>query len=122
MNRIPEQIFKELILKGVNEFMYESYDHKSAVEHGAKPNTKATDWMDVPDQLKQKFLIWRRGKIRDMAFCPDGGIKKIYVSNKFLYKKVFYPTQFGLTVKPIIFESDDEHGLIKKGLAHKQTI
>ena len=124
MNKIPEQIFKELILKGVNEFMYLSYDHEAAIiaatAVGAKP--ALGKWHYLPKEHTDKFPLWVKGKIWDVAFNSDGSIKKIFVSRKFKYKKRFNPINFGVTIKPIIFESDDEHGLIKKGLAHKQTI
>jgi len=124
MKIIPEQIFRELILNGVNEFMYLSYDHDAAVEAasamGATPAPKK--WHHLPPQLTNKFPIWKKGKIREMQFNPDGSVKKIFVSKQYPYKKTYYPSQFGIDVKPIIFESDDKYGLIKNDLAYKNEI
>lgn len=122
---ISERIFKELILSGVNEFMYLSYDHEKAIEHANKMGAKANGnakWHYLPKEFTNKFPLWRKGKLWDICFNPDGSIKKIYISKHFRYKKVFRVSQFGVDVKPIIFESDDKHNLIKQDLAYKNTI
>jgi hypothetical protein len=89
---------------------------------GVISSTNTNKWHYIPDQVKKMFKTFKRGRIRDMAFCPDGTIKKIYVSKKFKYKKVFHPIQFGVAIKPIIFQSDDKYDLIKNGLAVEDKI
>lgn len=124
MNVIPEKIFRELILNGVNEFMYLSYDHDAAMTQairvGATPNVNSK-WHYLPKDFTDKFPLWVKGKIWNMAFNSDGSIKKIYASRKFKYQKRFNPSQFGVDIKPIIFQSDDKYGLIKLDLACKNN-
>lgn len=120
MKIIPEKIFKEILLSGVNEFMYLSYDHKAAMKHAISMGTKVDgngEWHYLPKELTNKFPLWRKGKLWIISFNPDGTIKKVYISKFLKYMKVFYPHQFGVDIKPIIHEFEDTHNLIKNDLA-----
>jgi hypothetical protein len=125
---IPEFILRKLLFSGC-KFQYESYDHNKAIEEIKKNDLKNGLIFDGYDrfssyeilsEMKQKYRVYRIGKLRQIDFAPDGSIRKIYIGNK--YNKTFYLYNFGKEVKPIIFKSDDEYDLIGQGLAIEDTL
>jgi len=135
---IPYSIIKEFVFGGIR-FQYESYDHKKAVEEicqiktaggsvtlGIYPCQSTTNnplldscWA-IPDKIKKNHLVWRIGKLRQVYFNPQGEMWRFKIGNKFI--KNFYLEDFGVTVKPMIFKSDDYLNLIGQGLAVEETI
>jgi hypothetical protein len=73
-----------------------------------------TCW-SLPDEFKQKHLVWRTGKLRAIRFDSRGDIHSFKIGNKFY--KTFYMSEFGIKVKPILSRIDDKHNLIGRGLA-----
>ena len=76
MKTIPEELLKKMVLSGVNEFMYLSYDHDAAMDYATKSiKTQGNaEWQYLPRELMNKFPLWRKGKIRSMDFNPDGSM------------------------------------------------
>jgi len=129
--QLPYEITRELIFSGV-KFQYESYDYKKALEEIEKYKINDNYYNignglfyfvkndPVPNDIKQKCIIWRIGKLRQIYFDNDGRIKKYVIGNR--RNKTFYLYDFGIKVKPIIFKSDDKFDLINQGFAIEDTI
>jgi len=125
---IDQQYIKELLFSGI-WFKYMCYDHKEAVKE-LDNITNANDVIQYNSQNLFEFInssaeipdhiVWRTGKLREIYFKPNGEIKKMRIGN--CWFKIFYIKDFGITVKPIIFKSDDIYDLINKGMAIENTI
>lgn len=115
---IGNSVLMELIANGTLWY-YESYDHKAAIEDLKLqyPNLNICKDDGVPIELKQKHLLWRIGKLRNMTFDPDGMAQKMYIGRSLKYTKCFYPQDVGNRVKPILNIHSDKLGLIKAGFA-----
>lgn len=131
---IPEEIIKELILNGVR-FKYISYDYKKASEEFHIQNQGNNYYgyayangllkishYDIPETIRNMFLIWRIGKVWEIRFNKNGGICSLYVGVNPKFKKRFFISEIGRWLKPMIFKSDDKHDLIARGLAIEETI
>lgn len=117
-------LLKELVFAGVR-YSYASYDFKKAFAeyriqfpHLAKYN--GFDFVSIPDDLQEKHRVWRTGKLREVYFDRDGKMCRFKIGCRF-YKN-FTLQDFGVTVKPMIFATDDEHNLIGQGLAVQDTM
>lgn len=132
MNNIPYELIKELIFNKVRWY-YESYDfHAALVEYESLRGNQCVKLQNtstlhsgniIPpmlDEIKKNHIIWRIGKIREISFNPYGEIKKCRIGNKFY--KTFHLHDFGVTVKPMLFESSDVYNLITQGFAIKETL
>lgn len=132
---LPQEIIKYLIVSGA-KFKYKSYNHKKAVEeikeieskNGTVPY-KANNMFQlqhscwsIPQEIKDKHEVWRYGKLWQAHFDKNGDVQKIYVGAMFRYKKAFWHSEIGITIKPIIFKSDDKYDLISKGLAIEDVL
>lgn len=134
---IPYEILKELIIHGVR-FSYVSYDHKKAIAEieeirktGVSPypptvidlnillNVPQSYW-NIPDEVKKNNLVWRVGRIWEVLFNKDRRICRVKVGNR--YAKSFQVEDFGVTVKPMLFKSEDKYDLIGQGLAIEEKI
>ncbi len=134
---IPYEILKELLIQGVR-FSYVSYDHKKAVaeikaikETGINPyppsvidlthflSVPQTYWM-IPDEVKNNNIVWRAGRVWQIFFNKDRRICRVKVGNR--YAKGFQVEDFGVTVKPMLFKSDDKYDLIGQGLAIEENL
>lgn len=116
---IGNSIIMELIANGTLWY-YESYDHNAAIEDLKLqfPSLNIRKDEGVPIELKQKYLLWRIGKLRTMTFDPDGMAQKMYIGRSFKYTKCFFPHEVGGSrVKPIININQDKYNLIKAGIA-----
>ena len=92
------------IIKTGCKFEYKSYDHKKAVAEFKTTEAyieykEPPDCFSMPVDIKDKYTIWKVGKIRSIEFNPDGSFRRAKIGNK--YSKTFYPSDFGVTVKPI---------------------
>jgi len=148
---IPENIIKELIISGVR-YKYESYDHKKACAEieelqrlASATNTTALttttvstnatvtnavslndllyvpkNCWNIPAEIKKNHIVWRTGRLREVHFNLKGDIGMFKIGLR--YFKTFYLKDFGVTVKPLIFKSDDKYDLISQGLAIEETI
>lgn len=108
------------------KYLYDSYDHKLAVEdfkltdeykrmgYGAFNYLNKIDSYDLPKIYKEKFLIKKTGTLRKIRFL-GGAMYKFDIGNR--YSKVFYSSDFGRSVKPIIHPDDDKYDLIRRGFA-----
>lgn len=130
---IPYSVLKSLIIDGVR-FSYESYDHKKALEEveqikKAGKNVPYTTknlfelvnscW-GIPDEIKRNHIVWRTGRVWQIFFNKNGEMYRFKIGQR--YAKNFTLEDFGVKVKPMIFRSDDEYGLIGKGLAVEETM
>ena len=124
-NMIPYHLIAEFILNGV-KWSYESYDYHKAKKDLIENDQHyydsmwftAIDHFAIPDRYKQKYKVWRIGKIRSVFFNPDGDMWRFKIGCR--YAKNFYLSDFGVKVKPILSEEEDSHGLIQQGLAVKK--
>lgn len=141
MTQIPQEIIRELLINSV-KFSYQSYNHKKAFDEikaieaangtvAYDPNNlnwnsstssrgvrdvKQSSW-GIPSEFKLKHEVWRVGKVWNLEFDNKGNINRVKIGRVRMYQKTFYITDFGVTVKPILFKSDDKYDLIKFGLA-----
>lgn len=126
---IPEHVIRTFIYLNV-KWEYESYDYWAAraefldeeIKQGRIPPVQNTGQVysnNIPNKIKQNHIVWRTGKIRSVSFNPQGKMYKFIIGNKI--NKTFYLNDFGVRVKPRIYISDDEYGLISKGLAVEET-
>lgn len=120
---IDYYLLKDLIFSGV-KFSYKSYDHKAAIEdmRNAYPNNSLIRMANVPvpHAIQDKHIVWRIGKLRAIAFNPDGKMVRFKIGNKFY--KSFGLSDFGVNVKPVISMFEDKYDLINKGLAVEEII
>lgn len=112
---------KSFILSGC-KYMYESYDHKKALEFyqndwkGEKyPADMTPDCHYMPNEIKNKFKMFRIGKLRQVEFSPIGTMWRFKIGAK--RAKTYFKDDFGVTVKPILDPKKDRLKLIKRGLA-----
>lgn len=123
---LGNSITMDLISSGVLWY-YKSYDHKAAVEEMKKrtPNyyINPLTSMDlyVPDEIKNQFIIWRKGKLRSLRFDPEGMINRMYIGRMYKFAKCFLLNDIGVDVKPILNYYEDKHGLISAGIAVDET-
>lgn len=108
------------------KYLYDSYDHKLAAEafkltdeyknigYGAFNYMNKIDSYDIPEDIKREFLIKKVGTLRTINFVGSK-MFKFRIGNR--YAKVFYTSDFGRSVKPIIHPDDDKYDLIRRGLA-----
>ena len=106
------------------KYQYVSYDHKLAVNDlESLPEYK--DFLkyisgskissyEVPDELKEKHKVLRKGRMFDIMFLR-GKMYKIRIGCK--YAKTFQLHDFGDRVKPILRPSEDKYDLLTRGLA-----
>lgn len=108
-----DKLFK-LIVSGVR-FDYVSYDHKKYMieynESDEFANYRSVylnpkSW-DVPDSLKDKYRIVKKGKLRSIQFNPMGKACRFSIGSKF--SKKYTIDDFGVKVIPCI--DIDEHPL-----------
>lgn len=105
------------------KYEYISYDHKKAVkEYKLIDDFWNNNYISytyesymIPDELKEKYRVLRIGKLRGIEFNPNGSIKQLKIGYK--RNKIFYPKDFGISVKPIIDPNIDKFKLIERGLA-----
>jgi hypothetical protein len=128
---IPYDILKELVVSKIR-FAYESYNHKKAVEELEELDKKnsvvknqfqfqlAKNCFDIPAEIKKNHVVWRKGRIRSIEFSKNSEMWRFKVGNR--YFKTFVLTDFGVTVKPVLFKSDDKYDLIGQGLAIEETM
>lgn len=121
---IPYDIIKELVVSGIM-YSYESYDHNAAVEEYKMNGVKIFNFnnyhsWDIPIEIKLNHVVWRKGKLRQIQFDSKSNMVSFLIGNK-RYKR-FYINDFGVSVKPIIFKSDDKYNLISQGLAVEDYI
>lgn len=104
-------------------YEYESYDHKLAYDEciNSPEYNFGKEWDKIipsgfiPDKIKEKYIIKRIGKLRQLTFSPNMYINRIVIGNK--YNKTYYINDFGRKVKPILIKEMDEFNLIGKGIA-----
>jgi len=113
---ISYELIKDFVFHGVR-WSYESYDHKAAMQ---EMGTSYKPYIDIPDVLKQKHVVWRTGKLRLVYFDKNGQMCRFKIGQRWF--KNFYLDDFGVKVKPMIFKSDDELDLIGQGLAVEETL
>lgn len=80
------------------QFEYLSYDHKKAKdEFLTTPKGKEyidpiiwthnemrrVDKWDIPDEIREKYSYWRKGKLRRVEFSPTGTIYRLYIGAKY---------------------------------------
>jgi hypothetical protein len=125
---IPYEILKELVINGV-KFKYESYDHKKALkeyEQTQSTSASTSNWAcanlawGIPDNIKKNHAVWRVGRLWEVYFNKKGEMYRFKIGCH--YAKNFYLDDFGITVKPIIFKSDDKYDLIGQDLAVEDKI
>jgi hypothetical protein len=128
---IPYDILKELVVSKIR-FAYESYNHKKAVEELEELDKKnnvvknqfqfhlAKNCFDIPAEIKKNHVVWRKGRIRSIEFSKNSEMWRFKIGNR--YFKTFILTDFGVTVKPVLFKSDDKYDLIGQGLAIEETM
>lgn len=99
--KTPESLL-EILNHHLNggKFEYKSYDHK-----GAESDYKSTDDYksnlscmtyydknlkdykvgkhELPIELREKYSLWRNGKLRKVEFNNDGSIQRVYIGNKY---------------------------------------
>jgi hypothetical protein len=104
----------QLIVSGVR-FDYVSYDHKKAMSEYNESDEFADyrlsyrnpkSW-DIPDSLKDKYRVIRKGKLRSIQFNPVGKVWRFSIGSKF--SKTYSINDFGVKVIPYI--DIDEHPL-----------
>ena len=86
------------------KFRYISYDHNKALaEYNSNEEYKSDryicsnpDSYSMPQKLKDKYLVERMGKLREIHFSPDGKAFKFKIGNK--YAKSFRLEDFGVKV------------------------
>jgi hypothetical protein len=133
---IPYDVLKELLIQGVR-FSYVSYNHKKALEElktiintGISPYHQSVDlnsflnvpeynWF-IPDEIKLNNLVWRAGRVWEIFFNKDRRICRVKVGNR--YPKNFQIEDFGVSVKPMLFKSEDTYDLIGQGLAIEENL
>jgi hypothetical protein len=123
---IPHEILKKYIMNGVR-FLYESYDHKKALEEMKQINSTANGFQryvlgDIPLEIKKNHIVWRTGKLWELHFNKNGEMSVFKIGRFPPYVKTFYLDDFGIKVKLMIFKSDDKHDLIGQGLAVEETL
>lgn len=128
---IPYDILKELVVSKIR-FAYESYNHKKAVEELEELDKKngviknqfqyglAKNCFDIPAEIKKNHVVWRKGRIRNIEFSKNCEMWRFKVGNR--YFKTFILEDFGVSVKPVLFKSDDKYDLISQGLAIEETM
>lgn len=133
---IPYDVLKELLIQGVR-FSYMSYNHKKALEElktiangGTNPyphsininslnNIPIYNWF-IPDEIKLNNLVWRAGRVWEIFFNKDRRICRVKIGNR--YPKNFQIEDFGISVKPMLFKSEDTYDLIGQGLAVEENL
>lgn len=94
-------------LKG-GSFEYKSFDFKKAADEYSKTDEwkrqlksweslekllqmdplKIKDKYQIPEEIRDKFSYWRKGKLRKVEFTPTGSVYRIYIGAK--YPITFY--------------------------------
>lgn len=78
-------------------FEYLSYDHSKAKEHflntdeGKKylepiwthNEMRRVDKWDIPQEIRDQYSYWRKGKLRKVEFTPTGKIYRLYIGAKY---------------------------------------
>jgi hypothetical protein len=135
---IPYEVLKELMIQGVR-FSYQSYDHKKAIaelkeirDTGINPYANVgclstlvndlfkipeSNWI-IPEELKRSNMVWRAGRVWEIFFNKERQMYRFKIGNR--YAKTFYLKDFGVTVKPMLFKSEDKYNLIADGLAMEE--
>ena len=96
------------------KFKYASYDFKKAYEEFK--NTLPDDTLDIfpysekekmklageymPKELKEKYRIWKVGKLRQIEFNPNGQAWRFRIGAR--YARSFYRSDFGVEVFPLV--------------------
>lgn len=101
------QEIMQLIAKGA-KYEYESYDHKSALKEynssekwaDYKKTFKKPNCHDLPQELKEKYITKKIGKLRRIDFNPQGKAWRFKIGHR--YSKTFYLDDFGTKLKPIL--------------------
>lgn len=50
------------------------------------------DVRDISDNIKQKHLYWRKGKLRSVHFSPNGDIIKVFIGARYAISVYVYNT------------------------------
>lgn len=119
INVLDDNTIKSFILSGCY-FIYESYDHNKAKFEYLKTINNGLYLEDVhsymiPYELKYKYKVLRIGKLRSLDIAPNGRIRKMRIGNK--RARVFYPSDIGACVKPILNPSYFDYSLFSDGYA-----
>jgi hypothetical protein len=79
---------------------YKSYDHYKAVidfEKTFNGKDHHFNCWDIPDEIKEKHVVWRLGKLREIHFLPNGEMWRFKIGAK--YAKTFYVEDAGVNFK-----------------------
>lgn len=97
------------------KFKYASYDFKKAYEEYKlqEENSGLNEMFPItekerlklagqymPKELKEKYRVWRIGKLRKIHFSPSGKAWKYEIGAR--YARTFYPEDFGVEVFPLV--------------------
>lgn len=88
-----KQLIRNLIK--YNYFYYKSYDFKKAIDY----MDVGSEYMDndlISDEVKELFVVWKKGKLRSINFNPLGSIRDVIVGYK--WDKKFIASDFGKTI------------------------
>ncbi len=108
---ISNQELIKIVTSGC-KFKYYSYDHKKAIQEYKQVKDvklKEGDYgysmpnpncYDMPKELKDKYLIEKIGKLREIHFAPNGNAWRFKIGSK--YAKSFKVEDFGVNVFPIL--------------------
>ena len=103
---------KTIINTGISPY-HQSVDLNSFL------NVPEYNWF-IPDEIKLNNLVWRAGRVWEIFFNKDRRICRVKVGNR--YPKNFQIEDFGVSVKPMLFKSEDTYDLIGQGLAIEENL
>jgi hypothetical protein len=105
-----QQELKQIVISGC-KFRYKSYDFKKAKsdfisivdernkEDFEKDDRLCSDYM--PKELKEKYLVWRDGKVWDIELGSNGTIYRYKVGVNKMFAKTFYCDDMGVSIFPL---------------------